>query len=359
MNTFGKNIRISLFGESHGKYIGLVIDGIPSGITLDEKLIKDNLSKRKGNQQISTNRCESDNYEIVSGYFNNHTTGSPLTFLIKNEDARSNDYEEGIVRPNHSDYPAFIKHHGFNDYRGGGHFSGRITALFVIVGSICEQLLAKENIKVYSHITSILDIKSKTYTDGELINKIKMFEKHNFMVDKDQEEKALALIKQVKENNDSLPSKVETLIEGAPVGLGDPFFDSFESTLSHLLFSIPAVKAVSFGDFDLENKLGSNQTDEMEYKDDQVIFSNNHQGGIMGGLTNGNIIKFSTTFKAPSSTMMQKKSINIITKENITVQTPGRHDPIIGIRAIPVINAIAYYTVLELMLENKKYEIIR
>ena len=127
------------------------------------------------------------------------------------------------------------------------------------------------------------------YYEIELKNKIKKFEKHNFMVDKDQEEKALALIKQVKENNDSLPSKVETLIEGAPVGLGEPFFDSFESTLSHLLFSIPAVKAVSFGDFDLENKLGSNQTDEMEYKDDQVIFSNNHQGGIMGGLTNGNM----------------------------------------------------------------------
>lgn len=359
MNTFGKNIKISLFGESHGNYIGIIIDGLPSGITLNENLIKYNLKKRHSNKQISTSRNEKEEYEIVSGYFNNFTTGAPLTFLIKNNDVNSTSYEPGIIRPNHSDYPAFIKYNGFNDYRGGGYFSGRITALLIIIGSICEQLLNEKNIKVYSHLSQVLDIKDKDCDDFEKISAIKGFNDSSFMIDKEKQNSVELLIQETKDNNDSLPSKIETLIEGLPTGIGEPFFDSFESFLSHLLFSIPAVKSIAFGDEDLILKTGSNQTDEICFNNDKIEFSSNHQGGILGGISSGNIVKFNTTFKAPSSTMMPKKSINIITKENICVKTSGRHDPIIGIRAIPVINAVTYYAVYDLMIDRLKYENIR
>ena len=360
MNIFGKNIRVSLFGESHGECLGVTIDGIPSNITIDQELIKENLKKRQGNRQISTLRQEENEYEIVSGYFNNLTTGSPLTFIVKNKDIDSSSYEYGVIRPSHSDYPTFIKHLGKNDYRGGGHTSGRITVLLVIVGSICEQLLRKHNIKVYSHVSKIKDIEDEQISDTEKIEKIKNFSKTDFMTSSYMQEKAINLIESTKKMNDSLSCNIETLVEGAKVGLGEPFFDSFESILSHLLFSIPGLKGVQFGNTDLINLLGSEQIDELAYNNDgEVKVLNNNQGGINGGLTNGGLIKFTSTFKAPVSINQKVKSINLNTSENISIQTTGRHDPIIGIRAIPVINAVTYWALLDLLIEANKYVTIR
>lgn len=360
MNTFGKNIRVSLFGESHQECLGVTIDGIPSNITLNEDLIKANLNKRQGLRQISTLRQEENEYEIISGYFNNKTTGAPLTFIVKNKDVNSSSYEYGKVRPSHSDYPTFIKHNGCNDYRGGGHTSGRLTVLLVIVGSICEQLLEKHNIKVYSHINKIKDITDEDLSDEKKIELIKSFNQNDFMVSKEKQNEAIKLIEKVKEENDSLSSSVETFVEGVKVGLGEPFFDSFESVLSHLLFSIPGLKGVHFGSTDLINLLGSNQIDELSYnKDGEVLIKTNNQGGINGGITNGGIIKFTSTFKAPVSIKKPINSINLITKENISLTTTGRHDPIIGIRAIPVVNACVYWALLDLLLEANKYVTFR
>ena len=360
MNTFGKNIRVSLFGESHGECLGVTIDGIPSNITIDENLIKENLIKRQGNRQISTLRQEENYYEIISGYFNNKTTGAPLTFLVKNKDINSSSYEYGVIRPSHSDYPTYIKHDGCNDYRGGGHTSGRLTVLLVIVGSICEQLLSKHNIKVYSHVSKIQNVVDEEIDDLTKINKIQNFSSTSFMTSSQKETEALELINKAKESNDSLPCMVETLVSGAKVGLGEPFFDSFESILSHLLFSIPGLKGVHFGNLDMINLFGHEQIDELMYNNDgEVNILNNNQGGINGGLTNGGIIKFTSTFKAPVSINQPLKSINLNTKENISIQTQGRHDPIIGIRAIPVINAITYWALLDLLIEANKYVTIR
>ena len=356
MNTFGKNIRISLFGESHGKYIGVTIDGFPSNIIIDEELIKENLRKRQGDRQISTLRQEENEYEIISGLFNNKTTGAPLTFLIKNNDVNSSSYQEGIIRPNHGDYPTYVKHLGANDYRGGGHTSGRLTALLVIIGSLCEQLLNKQNIKVYSHIIQIKDLYDDALDDQSMINKISQFQCNDFMVSPDKQEKAVNLIKETKENNDSLACRVETFVTGIPVGLGEPFFDSFESVLSHLLFSIPGLKGVLFGNTNMVNLYGSEQIDQIKYNSDgELNILNNNQGGINAGLTNGGIIKFTSTFKAPSSINQALNSINIKTKENIQVTTTGRHDPIIGIRALPVINSVTYWAILDLLMELNKY----
>lgn len=360
MNTFGKNVRVSLFGESHGNCLGITIDGIPSNITIDEELIKNNLKKRQGIRQISTLRQEENTYEIVSGYFNNKTTGAPLTFIIKNKDVDSSSYEYGKIRPSHSDYPTFIKHEGCNDYRGGGHTSGRLTVLLVIVGSICEQLLKKHNFKVYSHLSKIKDINDDKLNDFDKIDKIKKFSSNDFMISLEKQNQAIELIEKTKLLNDSLSSEVETIIEGVKVGLGEPFFDSFESILSHLLFSIPGLKGIHFGNTQLINLLGSEQLDELSYiNDGEVQIQSNNQGGINGGLTNGGLIKFTSTFKAPASINQPINSINLNTKENISIQSKGRHDPIIGIRAIPVINAVTYWALLDLLLEANKYVNIR
>lgn len=360
MNTFGKNIRVSIFGESHGECLGVTIDGIPSNITIDQELIKENLRKRQGNRQISTSRQEENNFEIISGYFNGCTTGAPLTFIVKNKDVDSSSYTYGEIRPSHSDYPHFIKYDGKNDYRGGGHTSGRLTVLLVIVGSICEQLLRKHNIKVYSHVNKIKDLEDESITDLEKIEKIKNFSDTDFMTSSSKQAVAINLIESAKQDNNSLSTSVETFIAGTSVGLGEPFFDSFESILSHLLFSIPGLKGVHFGYPDLINLEGSKQIDELSYNNDgEVLISSNNQGGINGGLTNGGIIKFTSTFKAPVSINQPINSINLHKKENISIQTTGRHDPIIGIRAIPVVNAVAYWALLDLLIEANKYVTIR
>lgn len=360
MNTFGKNIRCSIFGESHGSTIGITIDGLPAGIAVNSELIKQNLLKRLGNELISSKRRELEEFKFISGYFDDKTTGAPLTVIVENKDVNSSNYKKGEIRPNHSDYPYFIKYNGANDYRGGGHSSGRLTALLVIVGTICEQILQNKNIKVYTHLSQVGTVLDKDLSDIDSIKKIKKFDNNSFMLCKRKEQKAINLILETIENGDSLSCKTKTFIEGLPIGLGEPFFDSFESHLSHLLFSIPGVKGVLFGDGEeLISKLGSEQLDELEIKNSKVNILSNHQGGINGGVTNGNIVTFSTIFKAPASIAIEKKSVNLLKNENISLSTKGRHDPIIGIKAMPVINSVAYWTILDLLLESNKYEGIK
>lgn len=362
MSSFGTIIHIDLFGESHGEMIGIVIHNLPAGLRLDHERIHQALAKRRPSSDLSTARQEQDPYRIVSGYFNDVTTGTPLTILIPNQDTRSRDYEPDILRPSHSDYVAHIKYHGHHDYRGGGHFSGRITAPLVILGAIAEQILSAKGILVASHIRSIHTVDDTLFTLDNLTEETmdRLQASHFPLLNESVQSAMEATIRNAKANQDSVGGVVETAVLGMPAGYGDPFFDKVESLLSHLLFSIPAVKGLSFGDgFDLTRKHGSETNDPFILENGQIRTSTNHSGGIQGGITNGMPIVFQTAIKPTSSIGIPQRTVNIKTMTETTLELTGRHDPAIVHRAIHVINAITNYAMLELMVRREGPEWIR
>lgn len=356
MNTFGKNIRISLFGESHGPSIGLTIDGLPTNFRIDFNRVNFDLKRRQGNEQISTKRREPDKIEVISGYLDNHTTGSPLTIIIKNEDIDNTHYTKGIIRPSHSDLPLYYKTKGANDFYGGGHSSGRLTAPLVVLGSICNQILEEYNIHIVSRILSIKNIEDSKIPLKQINwDHLKKLTTNDFpTIDIHARQLMIKAISKAMKNGDSLGGRVETFVFGMPIGVGEPFFDSLESILSHLMFSIPGVKAIEFGDgFDMCEKQGSEIVDQLEYSNNEITYLSNHQGGINGGLSNGNYINFKVGLRAPSSISTPLSSINIETKESIKLSTLGRHDPTIIHRALPVIEGLTAFAILDLLLYNK------
>jgi chorismate synthase len=362
MSSFGTVIHIDLFGESHGPKIGIVIHNLPAGLRLDQERIQAALSRRRPSSDLATARQESDPYEIVSGYFNDHTTGTPLTILIPNQDTRSRDYEPDILRPSHSDYVAHIKYHGHHDYRGGGHFSGRITAPLVILGAICEQILEQKGVHLASHIRSIHHIEDDAFTLDNLTKETlkRLYSSHFPLLDESVNPDMEAAIRAAKSDNDSVGGIVETAVIGVPAGYGDPFFDKVESLLSHLIFSIPAVKGLSFGDgFDMTRKRGSETNDAFFVENGVIKTSTNHSGGIQGGITNGMPIVFQTAIKPTSSIGLPQHTVNIKTMQEETLELVGRHDPAIVHRAVHVINAITSYAILELMARREGPEWIR
>lgn len=360
-STWGKNIILSIFGESHGTALGVNIDGLPPGIELDFNLIKREMERRSpGTRDISTKRREKDEIEILSGYFNNRTTGTPLCAIIQNTDTRSKDYTliKDIMRPSHGDYTGNIRYKGYNDYRGGGHFSGRITAPLVFAGAIARQILRREGVLIGSHILSIGDIKDKgfDYTnikEEELLNLRDM----NFPVFDDKNaQKMKDLILEVKKDKDSVGGIIETAIINLPSGIGSPFFDSIESTMARLLFSIPGVKAVEFGKgIDISKMKGSKANDEMYFEDEKIKTYTNNNGGILGGISNGMPIIFRTGFKPTPSIGKKQKTIDINRGKNMELEIEGRHDPCIVPRAVPVVESVAALAILDLMLDVKKY----
>lgn len=350
MSTYGTNIKVSLFGESHGRGIGITIHNLPAGIELDLQEIERQLLLRRPKSNLSTPRQEQDSYEFISGYFNGKTTGSPLTIIIYNNDTRSRDYDPNTLRPSHADYAAHIKYNGFQDYRGGGHFSGRITAPLMILGSIAKQILAKKNIVIGSHINSIKDVSENSFIEFEPTRDIlKTLLLSDFpTLDSSKAEDFKNIILTAKDNHDSVGGTVETCILGIDGGYGDPFFDSIESTLSHLLFSVPAVKGVSFGlGFDITTKYGSEVNDPFIVEKGLIKTSKNNSGGIQGGITNGMPIIFKTAIKPTASIGKAQNTVNIESKEEVILELQGRHDPCIVHRVIHVINAITAYGVLE------------
>ena len=323
-SNFGKNIKLSIFGESHGHCIGAVIDGFPAGIVIDDNKIAEELARRAGGKdEFSTPRAEKDEFQIVSGIFEGHSTGAPICVIIPNEDTRSKDYSKikDIARPNHADYTAFIKYSGFNDYRGGGHFSGRLTAAIVAVGSIVKQYLETKNILVEAHVHSI--------GDGS-----------------DMYSQILA----AKANSDSIGGIIEVKATGVPVGFGNPMFDTVEGVLSHILFAIPAVKGVEFGaGFDVAKMHGSQANDQLYIDDSGVQTYTNTCGGICGGITNGMPIIARVAFKPTPSISQKQQSINFKTMQPAEIQVEGRHDPCIVLRAVPVVEAAVAIGLLEVI----------
>lgn len=356
MSTFGKAIEINLFGESHGDSIGIVINNLPAGIKLDFDNIDNELYKRRPKSKLSTPRQEKDKYKIISGYYNDYTTGTPLTFIVPNMDTRSKDYNPEILRPSHADYTSHVKHKGFEDFRGSGHFSGRITAPLVILGAISNQILKQKGIIIGSHIASIKDIKDKDFSGlQELQLILKTLNSSDFpVIDNEIVDQYKKVIKNAKDSHNSVGGVIETMIFGLNAGYGNPFFDSIESILAHLLFSVPAVKGVEFGKgFGITKLFGSEANDKF-YMDNGVIKTKtNNSGGIQGGISNGMPITFKTAIKPTASIGLSQDTVNIKTMTNTTLSLVGRHDPAIVHRVIHVINAVTAYATLEIICRNE------
>lgn len=354
---WGRNLKVSIFGESHGTGIGITIDGLPSGFEIDLDKVNFEMGRRApGKSPLSTARKEGDNVEILSGFFEGKTTGTPLCGIIRNKDNRSRDYGKlrDLMRPGHADYTGNIRYNGFNDYRGGGHFSGRITAPIVFAGAICKQILEKEGIKITSHVKSIGKVEDINFNpleiEEEIMNNLLNMELP--VLDKSVEEKMREEIINAKSEGDSVGGVIECAITGIKAGVGSPFFYSIESVIAHLLFSVPAVKGVEFGEgFNITKLRGSEANDSMYYDGDQVKTRTNNNGGVIGGISNGMPIIFRAGIKPTASIIKKQETINIKTKENEELVIEGRHDPCIVQRAIPVIECIAAIGILDLMKE--------
>ena len=349
-SSIGQRLVLTSFGESHGRSIGAVLDGCPAGLEIDEKEIQEMLNQRKpGQNLISTQRKEGDIVEIVSGVFRGFTTGAPITMLIWNADQKSKDYEnlKTKLRPGHSDYPAMVKYNQYNDHRGGGRFSGRLTATHVMGGAIARKLL-----KV------TLGIKTNSFTSQ--IGKIKMEKEFNEKMSKliyknevrcPEEKTAKSMresILDAKKKGDSLGGIIESVTTNVPVGLGEPIFGSLESDLSKAIFSIPSVKGIEFGSgFRGSELFGSENNDLYTMKKGKIITKTNNSGGILGGISNGMPITMRIAFKPASSIAQKQSTVDIKNKKNTILQVKGRHDPCVVPRAAPVVDSLVALTIAD------------
>ncbi|KGN02620.1 chorismate synthase [Clostridium novyi A str. 4570] len=353
--VWGNKIKYSIFGESHGKAIGITIDGLQSGIEIDlDEVNKEMRRRAPGRNKLSTARAEKDEFEILSGIFNGKTTGTPICAIIRNSDKHSKDYEKtkNLMRPGHADYTGFVKYDGFNDYRGGGHFSGRLTAPIVFAGAIAKQVLGKNNILVGSHIKSIGNIEEEYFNPIDIKeDTLKTLKNKEFATIDDSKGKLMQEeILKAKEDMNSVGGIIECAILNLPSGIGSPFFGSVESVLSSLVFSVPAVKGVEFGaGFNISKMRGNEANDEFYMYGENIKTYTNNNGGILGGITSGMPVIFRTAFKPTPSIAKEQRTINIETRENTTIKIEGRHDPCIVQRAIPVIEAVAAMGILELI----------
>lgn len=353
--VWGNNLKVSIFGESHGNAIGITLSGLPTGIEIDFDKINEEMKRRApGKSTLSTARSEKDIPEILSGIFEGKTTGAPLCGIIRNGDTRSKDYGKlkDLMRPGHSDYTGNIRYDGFNDYRGGGHFSGRITAPLVFAGAICKQILEEMGITVGAHVMSIKNIQDDSF-DYINITKERLLSLRNDelpLLNKSKEEEMRNTIIAAKTEGDSVGGVIECALIGIEAGIGDPFFDSVESTLAHLLFSVPAVKGVEFGiGFGITELLGSKANDSFYYEGNEIKTKTNNNGGILGGITSGMPVVLKVAIKPTPSISKEQDTINLSSKRNEKLVVEGRHDPCIVQRAIPVIEAVVAIGILDLI----------
>ncbi len=351
-NTFGNSLSLTLFGESHGEAIGCVLDGISPGIEIDKDFISSQMEKRKGVNALSTQRREKDEVKILSGVFEGRTTGTPICLMIENADTKSKDYSKmkDLARPSHADYTAECKYGGYQDYRGGGHFSGRITAPLVAAGAIALTALESKGIKIATHISRCDDIEDREFEnceeDFELLRTLDM----PVLCEKKREEIS-ALIEECKRDGDSIGGILSTAVTGMPAGVGEPWFDTVEGMLSHALFSVPAVKGVEFGaGFSFGKMRGSEANDSFYCDCDTVKTKTNNNGGINGGITNGMPITFRCAVKPTPSIYKKQETVNFKKMTDETLLINGRHDPAIIHRARVVIDSVTALTLCDLLI---------
>ena len=344
--SFGTKWKVTIFGQSHSEAIGVVIDGIPSGFALDKQQICFEMSRRApGQSSLATARKEADMPEILCGEVDSVATGTALCAIIRNTNTRSQDYEQlkSKMRPGHADYTGYVKYGGFHDVRGGGHFSGRLTAPLVFAGAVAKQVLAARGVQIFGHIQTLSDVHDKPFDPvcPDLEQMQSLCQKDLPVLDPAVEEPMRQRVFDARKQGDSVGGVVEVLATGVPAGLGDPFFDSVESVLSHLIFSVPAVKGVEFGSgFDVAQMCGSQCNDSFYYEGDTVKTRTNHNGGILGGITNGMPVVFRAAVKPTPSVAKPQQTIDISKKEDCTLSVGGRHDPCIVPRAVPVLEAV-------------------
>lgn len=359
-NTFGKKIVMSIFGESHGECVGITISNLPSGFKIDMENLDFELDKRRAKGTISTPRQESDKPIILSGLFNGMTTGAPLTIIFENNNTMSKDYAKtkDIPRPSHSDLSAYYKYSGFNDYRGGGHFSGRLTAAIVAAGAIAKQFLEEKNIYVINHIRSIGDASEESLLDINITDEI--IEKLDCPFPVLHETTQGQMIDEIEKSRnlqDSIGGNVEVCVLNMPKGIGEPYFDKVNSRLASGIFSIGGIKSLAFGlGKEAHIHRGSTYNDEIYFNEENEIrtFTNN-AGGINGGITNGMPIILDVNFKPTPSISKSQHSINLKTKENVNLEIHGRHDPCICHRGSHVVSAITAFTIFDMLCEENTW----
>lgn len=325
-SVFGNNIKLSIFGQSHSEAIGISFDGLPCGFKIDMGKLQIFLDRRApGRNALTSKRSENDKPEFVSGLFDGKTCGAPIAALIYNEDVKSEDYDDikDSPRPSHADFTAQRKFRAYQDYRGGGHFSGRLTAALCVAGGIAIQMLERNGITVKAALETV-------YGNSSGIDE---------------------LIAEAISEGDSLGGNIVCSIEGLPCGVGEPMFDGLENRISQAVFAIPAVKGIEFGDgFHFSELRGSEARDEYIMSDGKIAFTGNHNGGILGGISTGETVNFRVCIKPTPSISMPSKSVSFSRGENVELKISGRHDPCIAVRAVPCIEAAAAIAVLDLMI---------
>ena len=356
-STFGQHLKLSIFGQSHGEAVGVTLDGFPAGMPIDmERLLTEMARRAPGQSPLTTARKESDVPELLSGVLNGVTTGQPICILIRNSNQRSRDYGDGVdlVRPGHADYTGHVRYFGHEDWRGGGSFSGRLTAPLVAVGALCSQWLEKQGVKIACHIQQLGGVKDASFqTVDPAADYAPLKAMHLPVLTPGLEAAMEAEVLAARNDGDSVGGVIECMITGLPAGLGAPFFDSVESEISHLLFSVPAVKGVEFGEgFGFAALRGSQANDAFSMAGDRIVTQTNHSGGINGGITNGMPVIFRCAIRPTPSIAQQQKTVSLKTGENADIEIQGRHDPCILPRAVPVVEAMAAIAMLELWMER-------
>ena len=359
-NTFGSNLSLTIFGESHGRAIGAVLDGMAAGVPVDEEFLALCMDKRRARGDgLSTPRVEADKIQFLSGVLNGRTTGTAIALMIENQNTRSGDYAKtaDLLRPGHADYTAYAKYHGFQDARGGGHFSGRITAALVAGGGIVLEALERAGIEIVTHIGRCAGVADTPFALNDpaalaaqaetLLNQSGGFA----LLDADAEEPMKTAIRAAGSEGDSVGGILETAILGLPAGVGEPYFDSVESEIAHMAFSVPAVKGIEFGTgFDFAGLRGSEANDAFRMTPEgAVVTASNHNAGINGGIANGMPVVFRTVVKPTPSIYKQQDTVDYLAKKNAELSIQGRHDPCIVPRAAIVQTCSAALAVADLL----------
>lgn len=350
-SEFGKKIKVSLFGESHGEAVGVVIDGLPAGERLDYGLIESFLSRRSCAGELASGRNEADKPEFLSGVTGGVTNGTPLCAVIRNTDAKRSALSLDVPRPSHADYTAYLRYNGFSDLSGGGHLSGRLTAPLCVAGAICSAILQKSGVKIFSHIASVGEICDCDITEADFDS----LSGEAFPVKSiEAKEKMLAAIERARADGDSLGAVAQCVVCGYPAGIGSPIFDGIESRLSAVLFGIPAVKGVEFGNgFECTRLHGSENNDAFIVENGAIKTETNRHGGILGGISSGMPIVFRVAFKPTPSISLAQKSVSLLRMEETQLTCGGRNDACVGIRAAVCVEAAAATVLLDMLLSEK------
>lgn len=362
-NILGNVITLTLFGESHGPCIGGVLDGLPPGLSVDEEYIMKEMSKRRSIAQISTPRIEADVPEFLSGVKDGMTEGTPLAFIIRNNNVDSSSYESirNISRPGHADYTAQAKYLGFQDPAGGGHFSGRLTAVIVAAGAIVRKALEEKGILIGTHICELAGVSDRPFDENDICSDIRVLNEKPFAVlDADAAESMQKQVLEARAAKDSVGGILETAVIGIEPGIGEPVFSSIESELSRAVFSIGAVKGIEFGrGFELARMRGSEANDQFRITDGRVTTETNNNGGINGGISNGMPVLFRSAVKPTPSIGIRQKTVDFVRMENTETETGGRHDPAVVHRARAVVDAVTALVIADLICQRYGYMWLR